>query len=136
MKYKLGQLFLLLGLAIMSKDVLAGACIVNLSVKNVGSQTLYVSNALSKVKVRNGYYRALSKGHWSSKREQTIKNGRTFTDSYRAQQGCNKKRRYRIEYRCGAYGSGNVSNRGIYYPSTNGWTTKQSLTINISCDNT
>lgn len=108
-------------------------CRINLGTKNTGTQVIYVHTGVSQVKSKSGSWRRLSRGDWHSVGGAfTLQAGAEVTDGYRAVFGCSKKRRYRIQYNCGSsWDADNV--RTTYYPSPGGWSTKQSLTIDLSC---
>ena len=104
-------------------------CGINLGVKNTGSSSITLYNYIkSSAKIKNGTWRDLHHGLWGSgtKKKWTLAAGETYTDNYSASFGCGKNRRYRIYYWCS-----NNTNRTTYYPSANGFTKKQSLTINL-----
>ena len=123
----------LIALTLMSIPGLASAgCKINLSVQAPGDTNIRVFNwGNSAVKSKGGVWRNLRFGQWISNKimARSISAGGTFSDVYNASFGCSKKRRYRISYQCGP----NREEKAYYYPSTSGWTTKQSLTINLPC---
>ena len=121
-----------LTLLIASYSAQAG-CRINLSVQNTSNSTVRVNNDyfLNESSVRNpaGSWRALEKGKWHDGQYQLILNpGVKKSDVYQAAFKCNKKRRYRIAYKCGQNG-----NRTKYYPSSTGWTKRTDVKIFLNC---
>lgn len=119
-------------LSVGAYNAIAG-CKINVFIKNTGNYSLDVSNftSLTGVKTKMGVYRGLHKGYWFSSDDWVeVDAGARKGDDYAADFGCNKKRRYRIKYYCRG-GAQNGSSFTKYYPSTSGWTEKQSLTIKV-----
>ena len=92
-------------------------CKIEIDVKNSTGHTITVNWKSSKVKVKNGIFKKLGTN------SQTIGKGATKSHSYNADFGCNKKRQYKV------YWSGGGEDGWEYYPSTSGFTEKQSFTV-------
>ena len=106
-------------------------CNINLKIKNIGKKDgLSVVAYRSEVRVKGGTWKKLSKLGWGIAR---VNPGKTKSDVLEAKLKCTAKRRYMIRYEC--HSSDNGGNRVTYYPSSSGYTTKTSVTINLSgCD--
>jgi hypothetical protein len=113
-------------------EVNAG-CNINIYVKNGGNNKIRVMNSMLYSSVRNktGTWRALFKGGWFHNAGTIDVNpGETKGDGYIADFSCSAERRYKIDYQC-YEGSYKGSFFTTYYPSADGYTTDQNVTINL-----
>lgn len=108
-------------------------CQINVGVRNTGTSEITVSNG-SQVKSRGGFWRRLRKGMWAYSTGGSFKlgPGETFSDGYIATFGCGK-RRYRFIVQCVNPATGSMVEQYHYYPSTSGWTERQTFTKSLSC---
>lgn len=104
-------------------------CTINLSIKNTGDHLLQVYPHSSRVRNKGGFWRSLQKGFWFRTYSKVkLKSGQLRGDGYLANYKCAKPRRYHIYYSC-LEGPKKGAELATYYPSADGFTTKQTLTI-------
>ena len=113
-------------------------CNITLGVKNTGKGEIFIFRKESKVKVKGGTWKQLSKLSWypgSPSNKPGYQPGESGSDDFKAQFKCGAKRRYMIKYRCAAL-PGHLR-KSVYYPSDTGYTTstsnnsKKELIINL-----
>lgn len=95
-------------------------CSLTIKVKNTGNATFTVNWSESKVKVKGGLWTKLKDGR------ESVAPGKTVSTTYQALFNCGANRRYQIRTEKGG------SEKTTYYPSSSGWTTQQTVTVNIS----
>lgn len=105
------------GAFLMGTNTAFAGCKIKVDVKNKTGSTINVDWKDSKVKIKNGTWKKLGTN------SQTIGKGATKSHSYNATFGCNKNRQYKI------YWSGAGQDGWEYYPSTSGFTKRQSFTV-------
>ena len=110
-------------------------CTINLTIKNTGDHLLQVYPSSSRVRNKRGFWRSLQKGYWFWTYPRVkLKPGQLRGDGYLANYKCAKPRRYHIYYKC-LEGPKKGAELATYYPSADGFTTKQTLTIALRhCD--
>ena len=124
----------ILGLMVLASVYEASAgCKINIFVKNTGDYNINVQNYSSStgVKSKGGFWKALDTGSWFH-RDSTIWThpGERKGDDFSAAFGCGVNRRYRIKYDC-LNGPKGGSSFTEYFPSSTGWTTRQSFTVKL-----
>lgn len=105
------------GLLTFGTSAAHAGCKIEIDVKNSTGHQISVDWKSSKVKIKNGVFKKLGTN------SQTIANGATKSHSYNADFGCGKQRQYKV------YWSGGGEDGWEYYPSTTGFTTKQSFKV-------
>ncbi len=118
------------------------ACTVNVFVKNVGKNRIWIRNELAPngdgtaVQATAGGWRALNKGGWAPQgivdRERGpffgLNSNQRIGDGYDTALGCNVRRRFRFEYICDS-GPSDGSRFVKYYPSVDTWTPQAGMDI-------
>ena len=114
----IGVLSVLLTISVASKA--SAGCKITISVHNTGSAQLTVDWDESKVKSKGGLWTKIKGG------KNTVASGATESHVYTATFNCDANRRYQIFTEQGD------SDQTTYIPSSSGWTTDSSPTVNIS----
>ena len=129
---------LVLGLVFWGTQISSGhaKCKINLTVKNTSKKNeVRVQNSYfsgSEVRVKRGTWKKLYKLRWVGK-DFYVKPGATKSDVVEAKMKCSAQRRYMIRYAC--ISKTHTGEKVVYYPSSTGYTTRQTLTINLTgCD--
>ena len=124
------SLMFLVGVAGWTGSAQAG-CVLNLSIKNIGEHRLQVYPRSSSVRNKRGFWRTLTKGYWFQEYTTVRLNpGQLRGNGYLANYKCAKPRRYKIYYKC-LEGPKRGAELATYYPSAEGFTTRQTLTIGL-----
>lgn len=95
-------------------------CSLTIRVKNTGNATFTVNWSDSKLKVKGGLWAKIRDGR------ESVAPGKIVSTTYQALFNCGTNRRYQIVTEKGG------SVKTTYYPSSSGWTTSQTVTVNIS----
>ncbi len=117
MKARTTAALLLAALGTLGLGTAHAGCKIEIDVKNDTGHTISVDWRDSKVKIKNGVWKKLGTN------SQTIKKDKTKSHSYNATFGCNKQRQYKI------YWSGGGEDGWEYFPSTSGFTERQSFKV-------
>ena len=94
-------------------------CKMTIEIVNKTNRSIIVDKKKSKVKIKGGTWRKIGKTTTE------VRKGEKVSIPYNATFGCKKKRQYRISW------SGQGEGGTKYHPSTTGFTTSQTVTINI-----
>ncbi len=116
-------------------QALAG-CRINLYVKNTGKTTVDVKNDHwggddTAVKIKLGTWKNLHLSGWFYDDDKfSLDPIEKKGEEFRADFNCGSKRRYKVRYTCqsGKYRGSEFTD---YYPSSTGWTEKQSVTVSL-----
>ena len=94
-------------------------CKITIEIVNKTSRSIIIDKKDSKVKIKGGTWRKIGKNNTE------VRGGEKVSIPFNATFGCKKKRQYRISW------SGQGEGGTKYHPSTTGFTTNQTVKINI-----
>ena len=83
--------------ALVCSGVASAGCNITIKVKNEHSEMLTVNWFHSEVKIKNGFWRDLSKDLTGTKIQDSMEPGAVVSRVYGADFGCDKQRQYRFE---------------------------------------
>lgn len=108
-------------LALLWVPTAAAGCKITVGVKNTGSSSFIVDWGQSKLKVKGGLWKKIAKNS-----KETVKPGKTATETFTALFNCGASRRYQFHTIKGG------STKTTYNPSASGWTKSNTPTSNVS----
>jgi hypothetical protein len=129
--------FAIVFFGLFASSIAFANCDINLEIENTGERTFEIHNQWeSQVKIKGGMWHALRTTSWFTDTAYfTVAPNQVEGDVLEAVFNCGANRRYKITYTCK---QGSFAGRTFvkYFPSADGWTTNQNVSIKIgNCDN-